>query len=96
MSDDHKRKSDRGSADERSDDDAAHALRRAEKAELALKELKRNFYGGSLFLLITSILAVMGIIEHRDLWIIGGLLGMGVAIKLIPFSEVRKLVRRGD
>ena len=96
MSDDHKREGDRGTAEDRRADDEAHALRRSEKADIALKTLKRNFYGGTVFGLLSTALSVMGMVEHRDMWIIVGLLGLGVAIKLIPFSEVRKLVRRGD
>jgi len=67
------------------------AVARHEAAALKAIKDKRDFVGGTLFAAISAAAAIMGIIRHEDMWIVGGLLGLAVAVKVIPLSEAVKL-----
>ena len=64
--------------------DNEYAVARARSARLA-------FWGGGLLGCVSTAAAVMGIIHHDHVQLVGGLVMGAVAFKVIPFSEAVKL-----
>ena len=72
------------------------AVRRQRAAELQAKQDRISLWAGGAGGVVGLVAAITGLYWHDHWVMIGGFLAFAVATKIVPFSEVRKLIRRNN